>query len=160
MDLWKTRDWFLLLLLLYHSPHDRATCQPEIGHDMLSSFLPYPFHVLQGISTEMTYFKEIISFCLWHFSLPFFYSFYCHFCPFYCYLAIASVISRLRIPLKKYLRKNIRKIIPTCTVQFVIYHSWNLKKKKNSFKNNNKKPKNQKNFSVFLISHISLANNY
>lgn len=41
---------------------------------MLSSFLPYPFHVLQGISTQMPYFKEIKFFCLWHFSLPFFYS--------------------------------------------------------------------------------------
>lgn len=29
---------------------------------MLSSFLPYPFHVLQGISTQMPYFKEIIFF--------------------------------------------------------------------------------------------------
>lgn len=54
MDLWQKtkRDWFLLLLLLYCYSYDRTTCQPSIGLDILSSFLPYLFHVFQGILTN------------------------------------------------------------------------------------------------------------
>lgn len=60
-----------------------------------------------------------------------------------------------KISKKKYQKNNSNLHSAVCHLSQL-----KLKKKKNSFKNNNKKPKNQKNFSVFLISHISLANNY
>lgn len=60
-----------------------------------------------------------------------------------------------KISKKKYQKNNSNLHSAVCHLSQLKF-----KKKKNSFKNNNKKPKNQKNFSVFLISHISLANNY